>query len=79
FDQRIIGLTGPISAIRQIAHEYRVYFKKVEEDGNDYLIDSSHKMYLLDSKMEIIRCFGVEYNAEQLSKVILTEMSKESE
>ncbi|PIA51826.1 hypothetical protein AQUCO_01000008v1 [Aquilegia coerulea] len=79
FDHRIIGLTGPVSATRQIAHEYRVYFKKIEEDGNDYLIDSSHKMYLLDPKMEIVRCFGVEYNAEQLSKEILTEMSKKSE
>ncbi|KAF8404578.1 hypothetical protein HHK36_009465 [Tetracentron sinense] len=76
FDPRIGGLTGPITAIRQMAQEYRVYFKKVEEDGDDYLIDSSHKMYLMDPNMEIVRCFGLEYDTEQLSEAILNEVNK---
>uniref|UniRef100_A0A0R0K3Y1 Uncharacterized protein n=1 Tax=Glycine max TaxID=3847 RepID=A0A0R0K3Y1_SOYBN len=29
FDSRIIGLTGPVAAIRQMAQEYCFYFKKV--------------------------------------------------
>lgn len=44
FDSRIIGLTGPISAVRQMAQEYRVYFKKVDEEGQDYLVESSNNM-----------------------------------
>lgn len=44
FDSRIVGLTGPDAAIRQMAQEYRVYFRKVEEDGDDYLVESSHNM-----------------------------------
>ena len=44
FDSRIVGLTGPISAVRQIAQEYRVYFKKVDEEGQDYLVESSNNM-----------------------------------
>ena len=44
FDPRIVGLTGPISAVRQIAQEYRVFFKRVEEVGQDYLVESSHNM-----------------------------------
>jgi protein SCO1/2 len=44
FDSRIVGLTGSVSAIRQMAQEYRVYFKKVEEEGDDYLVDTSHHM-----------------------------------
>lgn len=39
-----MGLTGPVGAIRQMAHEYRVFYKKVEEDGDDYLVESSHNM-----------------------------------
>ncbi|GAU19082.1 hypothetical protein TSUD_79040 [Trifolium subterraneum] len=70
------GLTGPVAAIRQMAQEYRVYFKKVEEDGGDYLVDSSHNMYLLNPNMEDVRCFGVEYNAEQLSEAIWKELNK---
>ncbi|XP_028233137.1 protein SCO1 homolog 2, mitochondrial-like [Glycine soja] len=76
FDSRIIGLTGPVAAIRQMAQEYCFYFKKVEEDGSDYLVDCSHNMYLLNPKMEVTRCFGVEYNAEELSEVIGKELNR---
>lgn len=39
-----MGLTGPVAAVRQMAQEYRVYFKKVDEEGDDYLVESSHNM-----------------------------------
>lgn len=74
FDSRIIGLTGPVSAIRQMAQEFRVYFKKVEEEGDDYLVESNHNMYLMNPRLEVVKCFGVEYNAEELSKAILKEL-----
>ncbi|KAK9272829.1 hypothetical protein L1049_003207 [Liquidambar formosana] len=76
FDSRIMGLTGSVPAIRQMAQEYRVFFKKVEEDGDDYLVESSHNMYLMNSNMEIVRCFGVEYSAEELSEGILKVLSE---
>ncbi|KAJ9670063.1 hypothetical protein PVL29_026552 [Vitis rotundifolia] len=76
FDSRIVGLTGPDAAIRQMAQEYRVYFRKVEEDGDDYLVESSHNMYLMSPNMEVVRCFGVEYNAEELSQEILKEVKR---
>lgn len=44
FDPRIVGLTGPVSAVRQMTQEYRVFFKKVDEEGDDYLVDSSDNM-----------------------------------
>lgn len=44
FDPRIVGLTGSVNSIRQVAQEYRIFFKKIEEDGSDYLIESSHNM-----------------------------------
>ncbi|CAH1427788.1 unnamed protein product [Lactuca virosa] len=76
FDGRIKGLTGPVGSIRQMAHEYRVYFKKIEEDGDGYLVESSHNMYLMNPNMEIVRSFGLEYNAEQLSEEIHKEFQK---
>ncbi|XP_043718815.1 protein SCO1 homolog 2, mitochondrial [Telopea speciosissima] len=76
FDPRIVGLTGPVSGTRQIAQEYRIYFKKSEEDGDDYLIESSHNMYLIDPNLEIVRCFGVEYDAEQLAEATLKEVTR---
>ncbi|XP_056168530.1 protein SCO1 homolog 2, mitochondrial-like isoform X2 [Syzygium oleosum] len=76
FHSRITGLTGPVAAVRQMAQEYRVYFRKVEEDGDDYLVETSHDMYLLNPKMEVARCFGVEYGAEELSEAIATEIQR---
>ncbi|KAK9949639.1 hypothetical protein M0R45_005156 [Rubus argutus] len=74
FESKILGLTGPVTAIRQMAQEYRVFFRKIEEDGDDYLVESSHNMYLMSPNMEVVRCFGVEYNAEELSEEILKEL-----
>ncbi|KAJ1289464.1 hypothetical protein BS78_02G166300 [Paspalum vaginatum] len=78
FDPRIVGLTGPISAVRQISQEYRVFFKRVEEVGQDYLVESSHNMYLLDPCLETVRCFGVEYKASDVAEAIATEVQKAS-
>ncbi|CAN8328637.1 unnamed protein product [Cochlearia groenlandica] len=79
FDSRILGLTGSASATRQMAQEYRVYFKKVQEDGDDYLVDTSHNMYLLNPKKEVVRCFGVEYNPDELSQEVLKEVTSVSQ
>lgn len=76
FDPRIIGLTGSVDAIRQIAQEYRIFFKKVGEVGQDYIVDSSHNMYLLDPCLETVRCFGAEYKASDLAVAITTEVQK---
>jgi protein SCO1/2 len=36
-----------------------------------YLITSR---YLMSPKIEVVRCFGVEYNAEELSEAIMKEV-----
>ncbi|KAL6583116.1 hypothetical protein OROMI_005194 [Orobanche minor] len=76
FDSRIVGLTGPVGAIRQMAQEYRVFFRKVDEEGDDYLVESSHNMYLINPNMEVSRSFGVEYSAEELAEAITKEIKK---
>ncbi|KAG9451572.1 hypothetical protein H6P81_011537 [Aristolochia fimbriata] len=78
FDPRIMGLTGTVDSIRHAALEYRVYFKKDEEEGDDYLITTSHNMYLLDPNMEIVKCCTVDYDANQLCESILQEVKKAS-
>lgn len=78
FDSNIMGLTGPINAVRQIAHEYRVYFRKVDEEGHDYLIESSNNTYLLDPNTEVVKTCGVEYDASQMVNEIVREVKKAS-
>ncbi|XP_004237400.1 protein SCO1 homolog 2, mitochondrial [Solanum lycopersicum] len=76
FDPRIMGLTGPVAAVRQMTQEYRVYFKKVDEEGGDYLVECSHNMYLVNPNMRVVRCFGVEYSGEELADAIVKELKK---
>ncbi|KAK4841036.1 hypothetical protein QYF36_024145 [Acer negundo] len=78
FDSRIVGLTGYVGTLRKMAQDFRVYFKKVEEEGGDYLVDSSHNMYLINPSMEVSRCFGVEYTAEELAEEIRKELKRMS-
>ncbi|KAH6784432.1 hypothetical protein C2S52_009391 [Perilla frutescens var. hirtella] len=76
FDSGIVGLTGPVAAIRQMAQEYRVFFRKVDEEGDDYLVESSHNMYLINPNMEVTRSFGIEYSAEELAEAVAKEIKK---
>lgn len=41
-----MGLTGSVEDIRHVAREYRVYYMKTEDEGNDYLVDHSIIMYV---------------------------------
>ena len=41
FHPRLVGLTGSVEAVREAAREFRVYYMKTEEEGDDYLVDHS--------------------------------------
>ncbi|KAH9296205.1 hypothetical protein KI387_039793, partial [Taxus chinensis] len=73
FHPRIVGLTGRENALRHVAQDFRVFFKKTDVEGPDYVIDCSHNMYLMSPNMEFVRMFGLEYNAEQLADSIASE------
>ena len=51
FHPAIIGLTGSAEQITDVAGAYRVFFAEVREDGadaDDYLMDHSTMVYLMD-------------------------------
>jgi cytochrome oxidase Cu insertion factor (SCO1/SenC/PrrC family) len=48
FHPRLIGLTGDPSSIRQTARAYKVYYAKVPTSGDDYTVDHSGYIYLMD-------------------------------
>jgi protein SCO1/2 len=50
FDQRIQGFTGTPDEIAKTAKAYRVYYKKVPQEGGEYTIDHSSAIYLFDAK-----------------------------
>ncbi|MCO5587530.1 hypothetical protein L7F22_041480 [Adiantum nelumboides] len=76
FHPRFIGLTGTVDDVLQVTREFRVFYKKVEDEGSDYLVDHSNVLYLMDPDMEFVKFFGKEYDAKSLSLGVLEEIKK---
>lgn len=69
FDNRIIGLTGDRAAIDPVLKEYRVYAKKVPGKGDDYTMDHSAIVYLMDRQMRFVNALNTA-NPEQATDEI---------
>ena len=76
FHPRLVGLTGTPEEIQQVAKAYRVYYKKVEDEGSTagYTIDHTSIIYLMSPTGEFITHFThatpVSAMVEQLEKVL---------
>jgi protein SCO1/2 len=69
FHPRLIGLTGSVEQAALAAKTYRVYFAKSggSEAGDDYLMDHSSIVYLLDPKGRFRLHFsGAQIDAERI-------------
>jgi protein SCO1 len=53
FDPRIRAATGSEAEIKDVAKEFRVYYKKVGE-GDGYTFDHSTAVYLMDAKGQLV-------------------------
>eukprot|EP00741_Cyanophora_paradoxa_P014470 tig00020801_g13955.t1 len=80
FHPRMVGLTGTVEQVREAAKAYRVYFSKGEVVGEDYLVDHSIIMYLVDPEGNFKEYFGKSYTAPQMaSKIAYLIRQRESE
>ena len=65
---KMIGLTGSIDQIKNVAKKYRVYFKKQNnEDLENYLVDHTAFTYLVFPKTGFVDFFRRDLNAVQLA------------
>ena len=71
FHPKIIGLTGTPEQIAAVAKEYQVYYKKGEGD-DDYEIEHSSQIYLMNPAAELVTTFDEEVDP----KVIVTALQK---
>lgn len=78
FHPRMIGLTGTKEQIKQAASAYRVYYTRAEGGGSneDYLMDHSTFIYLMDPKGEYLTHFPYGISAADLADRISAEMNK---
>jgi protein SCO1/2 len=56
--------------VQAAAKAYRVYYTKTNDDPQDYLVDHSIIMYLLDPAGQFVAFYGKNYTAEELAAAI---------
>jgi protein SCO1/2 len=59
FDSRIVGVSGDRAAIDPVLREYRIYSKKAAENGDDYAVDHTTVVYLMDKNGRFVSSFNV--------------------
>ncbi|TIB69930.1 hypothetical protein E3Q23_03175 [Wallemia mellicola] len=74
FHPRMVGLTGPWENVRAACKVYRVYFSTPPNisPNEDYLVDHSIFMYLMDPNGEFVEAFGKNTTAEQMADKVLS-------
>jgi protein SCO1 len=70
FHPRLIGLTGDANAIRQAARAYKVYYAKVPTGADDYTIDHSGYIYLMDRTGRYLGFFPPGTLPDRMAEVI---------
>lgn len=77
FHPKLLGVTGTVEACKAAAKQYRVYYHKTgDEDGDDYLVDHSIIMYLVDPAGEFVTFYGKNYEAAPMAEAILEQMKR---
>lgn len=76
FHERLIGLTGTTEQIREVAKNYRVFYRKVESaDFAEYLMDHSSFVYLISPAGEVIAMFGYSTGPDAIADAIRRHMA----
>lgn len=76
FHPKIIGLTGTLEQVEDIAAKYRVFYSKraLNEDGSEYLMDHSTFTYLVGEDGRVTTMFPHNTGPEEISAVIAQEL-----
>jgi protein SCO1/2 len=68
FDSRIVGLTGDPASVAAIVKAYRAYARKVPQKGDDYTMDHSTLVYLMNRRGEFHGALNLERPPAEAAK-----------
>lgn len=67
FDSRIVGLTGTEAQTDSVAKTYRVYTAPQKTDGDDYTVDHSAYLYLMDPNGKFVNVIAGEASGDEMA------------
>jgi protein SCO1/2 len=74
FHPRLIGLTGAEDDVAAAAKAYRIYYNIPEKEGNDYAVDHSTFIYLMDPDGAYRTHFSHNATPEEVAERLKTEL-----
>ncbi len=70
FGSHIQGATGSQAELDKLALSLKAYYAKAGSQDNNYYVDHSSFVYLLDPKAELVSQFTPEVSAEEMAQQI---------
>lgn len=67
FHPRIVGLTGSAEQVAAVTKTYRIYAAIPEDAGEDYTVDHSTVIYLMDSRGDYLANFSYTASVEEIT------------
>lgn len=72
FDPNIVMLTGTEEEVQTVMRQYKVYAKKENKEGfNDYLVNHTSVVYVMDVKGNYLTSFAHSTSPEEIQKLLL--------
>ncbi|XP_055917579.1 protein SCO1 homolog, mitochondrial [Eupeodes corollae] len=77
FSPKLLGLTGSPEQINSVCKAFRVYYSAGPRDqDNDYIVDHTIIMYLVNPEGEFVDYYGQSKDKNQVTSSILVNMAK---
>ncbi|MEL7029037.1 MAG: SCO family protein, partial [Pseudomonadota bacterium] len=72
YDERFLGLTGSVEQVESAARAYKVFHRKVEDEGSamPYLVDHTSIVYLMDRQGRFLEVFTHETAPAEMAAAI---------
>jgi len=74
FDERIVGLTGSREAVDAMVKVYRGYSRKVPTKGDDYTMEHTSVVYLMDDQGRFVSTFNLNRDPEEAARDLLRQL-----
>ncbi|UCM85991.1 MAG: SCO family protein [Rickettsia endosymbiont of Culicoides impunctatus] len=70
FNSKFIGLTGNEQQIKEVADKFKVYYAKIDTNSEDYMLDHSSFVYLMDRQGKYVKHFYLDSSAQEIIEFI---------